>query len=47
MPSTERIAPTTSIWRGPVYGTSWTSLIWDSTTAITTTSSPKPTRHER
>ena len=47
MPSTERIAPTTSICRGPVYATSWTSLIWDSTTAITTTSSAKPTRHER
>ena len=47
MPTTERIALTMSICLGPVYATSWTSLIWDNTIAITTTSSPKPTRHER
>ncbi len=44
---TERIAPTTSICRGPVYATSRTSLIWDNTIAMTTTSRAKPTRHDR
>ena len=31
MPMTDRTAPTRSIWRGPVYSTSRTSLICDST----------------
>ena len=47
MPTTDRIAPTMSILREPVYGTSRTSPIWLSTTAMMTTSSPKPTRHDR
>ena len=34
MPTTDRTAPTTSTSRGPVYGTSWTSLMPDSTTAM-------------
>ena len=33
--------------RGPVYGTSRTSLMPDSTTAMTTTSSRNATRHDR
>ena len=44
---TEKIAPTTSTRRSPVYGASRTSLIWDNTIAMITTSSAKPTRHDR
>ena len=44
---TERTAPTKSILRGPVYGTSLTRRIWDNTTRMMTTSSPNPTRHDR
>ena len=47
MPTTDRIAPTTSTWREPVYGTSRTSPIWLRTTAMMTTSSANPTRHDR
>ena len=47
MPSTEKTAPTTSICRGPVYGHVLTSLMFTSTTAMMTTSSRNPTRHER
>lgn len=47
MPSTDRTAPTTSTSRGPVWGTSWTREIPDSTTAMTTTSSRNPTRQDR
>ena len=36
-----------SILREPVYATSRTSRIWLSTTAMMTTSSPKPTRQDR
>ncbi len=47
MPMTDRIAPTTSTWREPVYATSRTKPIWIRTTAMITTSSANPTRHER
>ena len=47
MPSTERTAPTASTCRAPVYGTSLTSPICDSTTAMITASSRKPTRQDR
>ena len=47
MPRTERIAPIASMCRGPVYGTSRTRPMLESTTAMITTSSAKPTRHER
>ena len=44
---TEKIAPTTSTRRSPVYGASRTSLIWDNTTAMIRTSRANPTRHDR
>jgi hypothetical protein len=47
MPATDSTAPTTSTSRDPVYGTSRTRPIPDSTTAMTTTSSPNATRHDR
>ena len=47
MPTAERIAPTTSTRRSPVYGTSWTSLLPTSTIAMITTSPKNATRHER
>ena len=47
MPTTDRTAPTESTCRGPVYGTSWTSLMPDSTIAMITTSSRNATRHDR
>ena len=47
MPITDRTAPTASTSRGPVYGTSRTSLSPDSTTAMTTASRRNPTRHDR
>ena len=47
MPRTDRPAPTASTCRSPVYGTSLSSPIWDSTTAMTTASSRKPTRQDR
>ena len=47
MPSAERIAPTTSIERSPVYGTSCTRRVPTSTIAMITTSPPKATRQER
>ena len=47
MPNTERAAPTRSICLGPVYGTSWTSLIPERTIAMITTSSRNPIRQDR
>jgi hypothetical protein len=47
MPITERTEPTTSISRGPVYGTLRTSLMPDSTHPMMTTSSANPTRQDR
>ena len=47
MPRTERIAPTASTWRGPVYGTSLMRPEPSTTIAMIKSSSRKPTRHER
>jgi hypothetical protein len=47
MPSADRIAPTTSTPRSPVYGTSWTSLRPESTMAMITASPANATRQER
>ena len=47
MPTTESPAPTMSILRTPVYGTSRTSLMLASTIAMITASIRKPTRHDR
>ena len=47
MPTTESAAPTTSILRDPVYSTSRTILMPDSTTTMITTSSANPTRHDK
>jgi hypothetical protein len=47
MPTAERIAPTTSTPLDPVYGTSWTSLMPESTIAMITASPRKATRHDR
>ena len=47
IPSTERTAPIGSTWRSPVYGASRTRLMLNRTTAMITTSSANPTRHER
>ena len=47
MPRTERIAPIASTWRGPVYGTSLMRPEPSNTIAMITSSSRKPTRHER
>ena len=47
MPKTDRTAPTASTSRDPVYATSRTRPIPDSTITMTTTSSPKATRYDR
>ena len=47
MPMTDRIAPTRSMWRDPVYGTSRTRPIPESTIAMITASSRNPTRQDR
>ena len=47
MPITDRIAPTVSMCRDPVYGTSRTRPRPDSTIAMITASSAKPTRQDR
>ena len=47
MPSADRTAPTTSIPRGPVYGTSFTARVPTSTIAMITTSPTNAIRHER
>jgi hypothetical protein len=47
MPTAESAAPVQSTPRSPVYGTSFTSPMFNSTTAITASSSRKPTRHDR
>jgi hypothetical protein len=47
MPTAESSAPTQSTPRGPVYGTSRTSLMPDSTIAITRSSSRNAIRHDR
>ncbi len=47
MPTTENTAPTRSMCRSPVYGTSFTRRMPIRTTAMTTTSSANPTRHDR
>ena len=44
---TEKIAPTTSTRRSPVYGASRTSLICDNTTPMIRTSRANATRHDR
>ena len=47
MPTTDSTAPTTSTPRGPVYRTSRTRPIPESTMAMTTASSRNATRHDR
>ena len=47
MPRTDRTAPTTSIRRSPMYGTSRMSPLPATTTMITMSSPRKPTRHDR
>ncbi len=47
MPTTENRAPTRSMPFSPVNGTSRIIRMFSSTTAITTSSSAKPTRHDR
>ena len=47
MPTAERIAPTTSTPLEPVYGTSFTSLMPESTMPMITTSPKNATRQER
>jgi hypothetical protein len=47
IPHTDGTAPTASTRRWPVYGTSRTSLMPDSTTAMTTTSRRNPIRQDR
>ena len=47
IPRTDRTAPTRSISRFPVYGTSLTSRLPSNTIAMTTTSSRNATRYDR
>ncbi len=47
MPTTDSAAPPQSTTREPVYFTSLTSAMPESTTAMTTTSSANPTRHDQ
>ena len=47
MPSADRTAPTRSISRGPVYGTSFTCRVPTRTIAMITTSPANAIRHDR